>query len=136
MKKIFLIFSLFILFCTSSFANTKIEVIKVYDGDSILAQINDNIFRIRLTGIDCFEGTEGNRAKWQAIKNNLTIEQVVQGGNIAGDILASKLKNKNITFEFQGIDKYDRALGVLYDGKTNINKEMLKTPYCSVYKRN
>lgn len=135
MKKLFLALSLFCVLIFPAIANTKIKVLKVYDGDSILAQINDNIFRIRLIGIDCFEGTPNKRAQLQAKNHNLSLEQINQKGNIAKDILTSKLKNKNITFEFRGIDSYNRALGVIYDGKININEEMLKTPYCVMYKK-
>lgn len=134
MKKILL---LLILFATTSFpvfANSKINVIKVYDGDSILAQINDNIFRIRLINIDCFEGTASSRAKWQAKKYKLSLEEIVQGGNTAGQILKEKLKNKEVFFEFKGIDKYNRALGILYVDNKNINSEMLKTSYCKTFK--
>lgn len=135
MKKVFLTLSLFCVLIFPAIANTKIKVLKVYDGDSILAQINDNIFRIRLIGIDCFEGTPNKRAQLQAKNHNLSLEQINQKGNIAREVLTKKIKNKTIEFEFQGIDTYSRALGILYDGKININEEMLKTPYCVMYKK-
>lgn len=115
---------------------TPITVLKVYDGDSILARIekSHSVFRIRLIDIDCFEGTYGDRAKYQARKYNLSEEEVVKGGNLAGDILRKELENnKKVYFEFQGIDKYNRALGTIYVGKENINQKMLKNPYCKVY---
>ena len=133
MKKIF--FLLIILLNLCAFANVQIKVLKVYDGDSILAQIKDNIFRIRLIDIDCFEGTPNERAKWQAKENKTTVEQINFGGNIARKILKEKIENKKLDFEFQGIDKYGRALGILYLNGVNINKEMLKSPYCSSYKK-
>ena len=92
MKKIFLFFLLLFSFVTPAFSSTKINVIKVYDGDTILAQIEDNIFRIRLINIDCFEGTKSDRAKWQARKYKISLDELIEGGNIAGDILAQKLK--------------------------------------------
>lgn len=115
---------------------TKIDVIKVYDGDSISAKIEDNFFRIRLIGIDCFEGTKSNHAKRQAKEFKISEDDVVKGGNIAKDELADLLKNKNVTFEFRGIDKYNRALGILYVGNINVNDYMLNSPYCNVYKYN
>lgn len=134
MKKIFLTFIVLFYSCAQIFAYTKINILKVYDGDTILAQIDDNIFRIRLIDIDCFEGTPSERAKWQAKNLNMDLNKLVEGGNLAGEILREKLKNKNVTFDFQGIDKYNRALGILYVDKTNINKEMIKTGYCVPYK--
>ncbi len=114
-------------------ANTEIKVVRVYDGDSILARIEDNIFRIRLIGIDCFEGTEGIRAKTQARKFKLTEDEVIEKGNLAGEILKKELENKKVYFEFKGIDKYNRALGIIRVNNENINEKMLKTGYCSVY---
>ena len=132
MKKI-LIFLFSFLFVAPAFAYSKIDVLKVYDGDSILARIEENIFRIRLIDIDCFEGTASDRAKWQARKYKLSVDEIVDGGNIAGEILTQTLKDKEVYFEFQGVDKYSRALGTLYVDKVNVNKEMLKNPYCKAY---
>ena len=134
MKKYVLLISLLPFFTMPTFAHTKINVIKVYDGDSILARVDDNIFRIRLIGIDCFEGTTSSRAKWQARKYKMSLDKIIEGGNIAGEILADKLQNKEVSFEFKGIDKYNRALGTLYIENRNINQEMLKTNYCNVFK--
>ena len=130
MKKIIFLSFLFLLFAFNSFANTEIKVLKVYDGDTILAKIDDNIFRIRLIDIDCFEGTLNYRVSKQAKEHKLSVNEVVEKGNIAGQILNDKLKNNKIYFEFKGIDKYNRALGYLYIDKRNINKEMIKTGYC------
>ena len=133
MKK-FVLFIILGLFLTlPSYAKTKIEVLKVYDGDTILAKISDNTFRIRLIGIDCFEGSVSDRAVWQAKKYNMTVDEVVSYGNFAGDILKGKLNKKDVYFAFRGIDKYNRALGILYVDDVNINNELLKTPYCKVY---
>lgn len=135
MKKLFFIIFLLFLFVAPSFAKTKIEVLKIYDGDTILAKIDSNIFRIRLIDIDCFEGTKSERAKWQAKKFKMSLDEIVEGGNIAGQILSQKLENKSVSFEFRGIDKYNRVLGYIYIDNRNINKEMLETPYCKVYKK-
>lgn len=116
-----------------AFANTKIEVLKIYDGDSILAKIDRNVFRIRLIDIDCFEGSFNQRVEKQAKEHKLSREEVIKYGNIAGNILREKLKNAEVYFEFRGIDKYNRALGYLYIKNRNINKEMLKTNYCFKY---
>ena len=133
MKKIILSIILTIFIVVPVFAKSKIEVVKVYDGDTILAKIDNNTFRIRLIGIDCFENSTSDRAKWQAKKYNMTLDEVISYGNFAGDILKGKLNNKDVYFTFKGIDKYNRALGILYVDDININKELLKTPYCKVY---
>ena len=118
----------------SAYANTKIEVLKIYDGDSILAKIDNNIFRIRLIDIDCYEGTTSTRAQWQAKKFKKSIEEIVAGGNLAKGILEKKLKGKEVYFSFQGIDKYNRALGYLFVENRNINKEMVQRNFCTYWK--
>ena len=134
MKKILILIMLLMFSAVPTIAKSKIEVLKVYDGDTILARIDDNTFRIRLIGIDCFEGTTSERAKWQARKYNMTLDEVVLYGNKARDVLKEKL-DKEAYFTFMGIDKYNRALGILYVKEMNINEELLKTPYCKVYKQ-
>ena len=130
MKILLKMFFIFLFFTFSSINATQIEVLKVYDGDTILAEIQNNIFRIRLVDIDCFEGTANYRVPRQSKEHKITENEVVEKGNLAGRILEDKLKSNEIYFEFKGIDKYNRALGYLFIGKRNINKEMLKTGYC------
>ena len=133
MKKILFLLILMVFVSVPAFAKTKVEILKVYDGDTVLAKISDNTFRIRLIGIDCFEGAVSDRAKWQAKKYNMSLNDVVSYGNFAGDILKGKLNKKDVYFAFRGIDKYNRALGILYVNDVNINEELLKTPYCKPY---
>ncbi|MBE7707687.1 MAG: thermonuclease family protein [Cyanobacteria bacterium SIG27] len=38
------------------------------------------------------------------------------------------------SFEFRGIDKYSRVLGILYFDDTNINQKLIDEKYCKVYK--
>ena len=133
MKKIAIVLMLLMFSVIPTFAKSKVEILKVYDGDTVLARIDDNTFRIRLIGIDCFEGTTSDRAKKKKKKYNMTLIEVVSYGNFAGDILKGKLNNKEAYFSFKGIDKYNRALGILYVDGVNINEELLKTPYCKVY---
>lgn len=131
MRKILLL--IFVLIIVPCFAMSEVDILKVYDGDSVLARIDDNVFRIRLVEIDCFEGTKSNRAKWQAKKHGLSIDEVIKGGNIAGETLRKELENKKVYFEFMGIDKYHRALGFLFADGVNINHKMLESPYCKQY---
>ena len=122
-------------------SGNQIKVLKVYDGDTILAEIKDekynsvNKFKIRLLGIDCFEGKDSEKAKRQAEKYNISIEKITEGGNIAREILEKELKNKTVYFDFKGIDKYSRALGILYTDSQNINQKMLNNDYCKPYEK-
>lgn len=133
MKRLLIILMVLMFGIMPSFAKSKVEIVKVYDGDTVLAKISDNTFRIRLIGIDCFEGTSSDRAKWQARKYDMTPDKVISYGNFAKDILKGRLSGKEVYFSFKGIDKYNRALGILYVDNVNINEELLKTPYCNPY---
>ena len=131
---IILILFLCIIFPVQNEAqNGKIELVKVIDGDTIAAKIDDNIFKIRIFDIDCFEKSVGEHAQRQAKSFNKTQEEIVEGGLRAGEILERELKNKKLTFDFRGIDKYHRALGYIYADGQNISEIMLNSGYCFKY---
>ena len=85
MNKIFLSILIFFLVVTPSCAASKtpVRIVKILDGDTVRAKINDNIFSIRLIGIDCYETTPNNRAYKQAYNNNLTIDEVIKNGKFS-----------------------------------------------------
>lgn len=137
MKKILFLFLLIIN--SIAFAQSDkilIKIIKIYDGDTIKAKLeSENKFNIRLYGIDCYETSKINRAYMQAYKDNLTIEEVIEKGLFAKKYLKDLYKNsENIAFEFKGIDKYKRVLGILYFDGININEKMTESGICKIYK--
>lgn len=138
MKTIFFILIFLVLFCHFGFgvAKTPIKILKIYDGDTIQAKIDNEKFSIRLIGLDCYETKNINRAYKQAYENNLTIDDVIDKG-IKSKKYLEKLyknnKNKEIFFDFKGIDKYKRALGILYFGEINVNKALLNNGGCLEY---
>lgn len=131
--KISFILLIVFVFCSASYAvsKTPVRIVKILDGDTIRAKINDNIFSIRLIGIDCYETTSNNRAYKQAYNNNLTIGEVIKNGKFSKKYLINLYKNSNVqTFEFMGLDYYKRPLGVLYFDDVNINQKMLNHGGC------
>ena len=131
--KISFILLIVFVFCSASYAvsKTPVKIVKILDGDTIRAKINDNIFSIRLIGIDCYETTPNNRAYKQAYNNNLTIDEVIKNGKFSKKYLINLYKNSNVqTFEFMGLDYYKRPLGVLYFDDVNINQKMLNHGGC------
>ena len=133
MNKIFLSILIFFLVVTPSYAASKtpVKIVKILDGDTVRAKINDNIFSIRLIGIDCYETTPNNRAYRQAYNNNLTIDEVIKNGKFSKKYLINLYKKSNVqTFEFMGLDYYKRPLGVLYFDNVNINQKMLNHGGC------
>ena len=128
----FILLIVFVL-CSASCAASKtpVRIVKILDGDTIRAKINDNIFSIRLIGIDCYETTPNNRAYRQAYNNNLTIGEVIKNGKFSKKYLINLYKKSNVqTFEFMGLDYYKRPLGVLYFDDVNINQKMLNHGGC------
>ena len=126
---------LILLLFSTCFAKTKIELVEIYDGDTIKAKINKEEFPVRLLGVDCFETSKINRAYKQAYENNLKIEEVIKQGKNAKKYLQKlyEASAKNVTFDFCGIDKYSRALGVLYFDEININNELINRNICKKY---
>ena len=128
----FILLIVFVL-CSASYAASKtpVRIVKILDGDTVRAKINDNIFSIRLIGIDCYETTPNNRAYRQAYNNNLTIGEVIKNGKFSKKFLINLYKKSNVqTFEFMGLDYYKRPLGVLYFDDVNINQKMLNHGGC------
>ena len=128
----FILLIVFVL-CSASYAASKtpVRIVKILDGDTVRAKINDNIFSIRLIGIDCYETTPNNRAYKQAYNNNLTIDEVIKNGKFSKKYLINLYKKSNVqTFEFMGLDYYKRPLGVLYFDNVNINQKMLNHGGC------
>ena len=114
----------------------KINLVKIIDGDTIIAKIDKNTFPIRLIGIDCYETSKINRAYKQAYNENLTIDEIIKNGNEAKKYIKElyKQSNKNVYLDFKGLDTYKRVLGIIYFGSLNINDELINKNICNVYK--
>ncbi len=136
MKKFLLLIGF--LLSTVSFASERIPIIitKIIDGDTVRVKMqSENKFALRLAGIDCYETHLSHRAKSQAYDDKLNVDEIIKKGMSAKEYL-KELKNntKDISFEFRGIDKYSRVLGILYFDDTNINQKLIDEKYCKVYK--
>ena len=116
-------------------AKIPITRMKVLDGDTVKVTFESgNKFSIRLIGIDCFETEPIHRAYKQAYYSHLSIDQVIYKGCEAKIYLENIYKNaKNISFVFQGVDKYGRVLGILYFDNININQHLLDKGLCLPY---
>ena len=135
MKKLLL--SIALLLLSTSLANNKIPITitKIIDGDTVNVQMQSgNKFALRMVGIDCYEAYENHRTLLQANENNLPIKEVLNKGKESKKYL-EKLKNSATTtsFEFRGLDKYSRVLGILYFDNTNINQKLIDENYCKVF---
>ena len=84
MNKIFLSILIFFLVVTPSCAASKtpVRIVKILDGDTVRAKINDNIFSIRLIGIDCYETTPNKIKSYYEdvrFKNDSDISKIYRG---------------------------------------------------------
>ena len=110
MKKYLLILFCLLVFTPITFSaerQIQCKVVGISDGDTLTCLLERTPIKIRLQHIDAPESTQafGNRAK-QALAN-LTFK-------------------KNVTIYISGYDKYQRLLGVIYDGKQNINLTLVE----------
>ena len=126
MFKFFAILALLFLLSCSADNLVSVDVVEIYDGDTIGAKI---------IGIDCYETTKNNRSYKQAYLDNLNIDDVIQKGKYSKNYLKKlyKKNNSDIYFGFMGIDKYSRALGILYFNGLNVNEKMKTQGGCKSY---
>lgn len=113
-----------------------VEIVKISDGDTVVARIDKNKFKVRLIGIDCYETSKIHRAYKQAYQNNLSIDEVVNKGLDSKQYLEklyAQNKNTQASIEFKGVDIYHRVLGVLYFDKLNVNDNLKLHGGCMVY---
>lgn len=135
---IFVLISILFLFALPLYADslTPITITKIYDGDTVQAEVEGEVFLVRLKGVDCYETMRISRAYRQAYEEKITIEEVVERGEKSKEYLSglfNQVGKDRIYFQFQGVDRYSRALGVLYFGRVNVNKEMINGGGCLVY---
>ncbi len=96
-------------------------VVKVYDGDTLLASGPDEDVVVRLVGIDAPERGKAPGEPSQPFSRK------------ARDYLAARVKNRTVTIVDWGEDRYGRRLGeILLDG-VNVNREMVAKGLAEVY---
>lgn len=136
MKKFIIIIFMLISPALSAEHLQYAKVTRVMDGDTVQLKLKSNSPSIRLIGIDCYETSAINRAYKQAYANHIPLDEVIEKGLKAKQIMTQIMKQNNYTvyFECTGTDYYGRLLGVLYtkDGK-NINTMMQNSGFCPKY---
>lgn len=87
------------------------KVVRVIDGDTV--ELED-LSKIRLKGINA-------------------PESFMQSGGNSTEFLKSLILNETVDVVSFDYDKYDRTLGYLFLEKTNINQELLKSGFATLY---
>jgi len=134
MKSMMLAPLLFLMLALPAFAKEPIRTIqgltKVSDGDTI--QIVDQLgtrVKVRLYGIDAPETEKRNR------KTGLFSKPGQPYGEEAFGALKRKVGAQRVRAEVVDIDRYRRAVSVVWLGKRNINQEMVREGAAWAYRQ-
>ena len=115
-------------------------IIKINDGDTITALVNNETTKIRLLDVDCYETKKNARAKFQQKYYELSVDEMLEKGKQSRKILKKLLKDhRYIRVEWGKRDSFGRILGKVYlddiksAGIIDVNHYMLKTGGCNKY---
>lgn len=108
----------------------------VVDGDTIAVQIEREIEKVRLIGIDTPESRRNERANLQAERSRQDVKIILQMGKQAKEALKTLLPKGTelrIEYDVRKRDRYGRLLAYVYktDG-TMINEEMVRLGYAQL----
>lgn len=103
------------------FKGNPFQVVKIYDGDTILVTGMDLEFKIRLVGIDSPETEYGKRPDQPY-------------GLKAKQFLTDLLNNQTVTLISYGSGGYNRQLAEVFVRSENINLKMIKAGLAEVYR--
>lgn len=97
-------------------ADCQGEVLSVADGDTLVLRCAGQALRVRLAQIDApeYQQPYGRRARKE---------------------LALLVQGQSVRLQEQGRDVYDRALGTVYVGELDVNREMVRRGYAWAYRR-
>ena len=115
-------------------------IIKINDGDTLTALVNNENTKIRLLDVDCYETRKNSNTKFQQKYYGLSVDKVLEKGKQSRKILKKLLKDhRYIRVEWDKRDSFGRILGKVYlddiksVGVIDVNQYMLKTGGCNKY---
>ena len=115
-------------------------IIKINDGDTLTALVNNENTKIRLLDVDCYETGKNSNIKFQQKYYELSVDDVLEKGKQSRKILKKLLKDhRYIRVEWEKRDSFGRILGKVYlddiksVGVIDVNQYMLKTGGCNKY---
>ena len=111
-------FFLILIFSNSCFSEyiENLNIERVIDGDTVVLNLNEETYRVRLVEIDAPESNQ-------------------PFGNESTDYLKNLLKDGMVNIEILGTDRYGRKLGRLDWQGENINRAMVKAGFAWVYEK-
>ena len=115
-------------------------IIKINDGDTLTALVNNENTKIRLLDVDCYETGKNSNTRFQQKYYGLSVDEVLEKGKQSRKILKKLLKDhRYIRVEWEKRDSFGRILGKVYlddiksNGIIDVNQYMLKTDGCNKY---
>ena len=115
-------------------------IIKINDGDTLTALVNNENTKIRLLDVDCYETGKNSNTKFQQKYYGLSVDKVLEKGKQSRKQLKNLLKDhRYIRVEWEERDSFGRILGKVYlddiksVGVIDVNQYMLKTGGCNKY---
>ena len=112
-------------------------IIKINDGDTLTALVNNEDTKIRLLDVDCYETKKNKRAKFQQKYYGLTVGEVIKNGKQSRKQLKNLLKDhRYIRVKWEERDSFGRILGKVYlddiksAGVIDVNQYMLDQGGC------
>ena len=140
-KTVFYLVLFTILLVQSVFAHEFVAtIIKINDGDTLSAFVNNETTKIRLLDVDCYETGKNSNTKFQQKYYGLSVDDVLEKGKQSRKKLKSLLKDhRYIRVIWEKRDGFGRILGKVYlddiksAGVIDVNQYMLKTGGCNKY---
>lgn len=142
MKKTVFYLVLFTIFLVQSVSAHEFvaTIIKINDGDTLTALVNNENTKIRLLDVDCCETKKDKHAKALQQYYGLPYDEMISKGNQSRKILKKLLKDhRYIRVEWGKRDSFGRILGKVYlddiksNGIIDINQYMLESGGCNKY---
>lgn len=98
------------------------RVLKVYDGDTVLAAQAGKRRVVRLLGIDAPETSKSPGAPGQPYSQKARL------------YLSDLVRNRSVTLVIYGEDRYQRTLAILLCGEQDVNHAMIRAGLAEVYR--
>ncbi|ADO45032.1 nuclease (SNase domain protein) [Hydrogenobacter thermophilus TK-6] len=145
MKKVFILLLLFLCSCRSeegakltvNAKNVPCKITRVVDGDTFRCRIDAEEITVRLIGVDTPESKENPKAKRDADRTGMSLEEITRMGREAYQFTKSLIPVGTTVYletDVQLTDRYGRVLAYVWlpDGRM-LNEVLLKEGYAQVY---
>lgn len=140
-KTVFYIILLTIFFVQSAFAHEFVAtIVKINDGDTLTALVNNETTKIRLLDVDCYETGKNKHTVFQHKFYNLSYDEIFNRGKQSRKKLKNLLNDhKYIRVAWKKRDSFGRILGKVFlddiksAGAIDVNKYMLESGGCNKY---